>query len=287
MSYVVPVERYSSLRAHPSPQPRFTIVAVLTLAIGIGANRDLQLRRCAPAQGAAIPGRRSHRPRHGEPPRGDRDGISTLDFLDWQRDDTVFDFMSRAVTGSRSRLTVGSEPVQLQRRAGLGGYFEVFGSAGAGPHVYSRSGQLGRRQVAVIGHNLGDIRSVRDQVHRQSPILSTTSRTVVGVLPEATPSPRTRADLAPLSFQPSNMTRDFHWLGVVRDASRGLARHARAGAGGDGPSIGARISNASYPCLDQGLGRRASIAPPTPSVGPELRQAALLVHVRGRGAGAC
>jgi len=91
--------------------PGFTAVAVLTLAIGIGANTaifsfvDAMLLRPLPYPDADRIVRVMEKP-----PRGERNGISTLNFLDWQRDNTVFDFMS-AQTGDTVTLTGGSEPV--------------------------------------------------------------------------------------------------------------------------------------------------------------------------------
>ena len=100
--------------------PGFTIVAVLTLAIGIGANTaifsfvDALLLKPLPYEGADRIVRVMEKP-----PRGERNGISTLNFLDWQNDNTVFDFMS-AQSGDAVTLTGGSEPVQLRGGPGVG-----------------------------------------------------------------------------------------------------------------------------------------------------------------------
>ena len=73
-----------------------------------------------------------------KPPRGDRNGISTLNFLDWQRDNTVFDFMA-AQTGGAATLTGSGDPVQLRGARVSAALFRIFGiQAGARPHVSAR-----------------------------------------------------------------------------------------------------------------------------------------------------
>src|SRR5215471_10039530 len=75
--------------------PGFALVAVITLALGIGANTaifsfiDGVLLKPLPYKDADRIVRVMERP-----PRGERNGISTMNFLDWQRDNTVFDFLS-------------------------------------------------------------------------------------------------------------------------------------------------------------------------------------------------
>ena len=53
-------------------------------------------------------------------------GISTLTFLDWQRDNTVFDYMA-AQTGGPVTLTGRGEPVQLRAGRASAHYFDIFG----------------------------------------------------------------------------------------------------------------------------------------------------------------
>ena len=73
----------------------FTTVALLTLALGIGANTaifsfvDGVLLRPLP-----YPDADRIMSVLEKAPGGDRNGISTLNFLDWQRDNKVFDFMA-------------------------------------------------------------------------------------------------------------------------------------------------------------------------------------------------
>ena len=85
--------------------PGFTIVAVLTLALGIGANTAIfsfvnavllePLPYSHPEEIVNV---------WEKPPDGDRNGISTLNFLDWQRQNTVFTAMA-ADTGGSVTLT--------------------------------------------------------------------------------------------------------------------------------------------------------------------------------------
>ena len=75
--------------------PGFTAVALLTLALGIGANTaifsfvDGLLLRPLPYKDANRIVRVLEKP-----PLFERNGISTLNFLDWQKDNTAFDFMA-------------------------------------------------------------------------------------------------------------------------------------------------------------------------------------------------
>ena len=233
--------------------PGFTIVAVLTLAVGIGANTaifsfvDALLLKPLPYEGADRIVRVMEKP-----PRGERNGISTLNFLDWQKDNTVFDFMS-AQSGDAVTLTGGSEPVQL--RAGLvsADYFKVFRIEPAlGRTFLPGEDQLGKNQVAVISHVLwvsqfGADRSIIDR----TVLLNGEPHTIVGVLPEGSAFDRAAVQLwRPLAFKASNMTRDFHWLISFARLKDGVTlEQARAGMDG----IGKRIES-DFPASNKGWG---------------------------------
>jgi putative ABC transport system permease protein len=106
--------------------PGFAATALLTLALGIGANTviftfvDAILLKPLPYEDADRIVRVLEKP-----PMGERNGISTLNFLDWQRDNAVFEFMA-AQTGGAATLTGVSEPVQLRGARVSARFFDVF-----------------------------------------------------------------------------------------------------------------------------------------------------------------
>src|SRR6266852_9618921 len=93
--------------------PGFTIVAVLTLALGIGANTaiysfvDAVLLKPLP-----YPHPEEIVNVWEKPPDGERNGISTLNFLDWKNQNTVFTGIA-AQTGGSATLTGTDTPVEL------------------------------------------------------------------------------------------------------------------------------------------------------------------------------
>ena len=107
--------------------PGYTSIAILTLAISIGANTaifsfvDGVLLKPLPYRDADRIVRVMEKP-----PQGERNGISTLNFLDWQRDNTVFDFLA-AQTGGGATLTGVTEPVQLRGGRVSADFFRIFG----------------------------------------------------------------------------------------------------------------------------------------------------------------
>ena len=233
--------------------PGFTAIAVLTLAIGIGANTaifsfvDAMLLRPLPYPDADRIVRVMEKP-----PRGERNGISTLNFLDWQRDNTVFDFMS-AQTGDTVTLTGGSEPVQLRGGLVSAGYFKVFGAEPAlGRTFLPGEDQLGKHQVAVISHSVWVTQFGADPtIVNRTVLLNNEPHTIVGVLPATSAFDRAPVQLwRPLAFKPSNMTRDFHWMVSFARLKDGVTlTQARANM----DAIGKRIEN-DFPASNKGWG---------------------------------
>ncbi|HVQ16750.1 MAG TPA: ABC transporter permease, partial [Vicinamibacterales bacterium] len=233
--------------------PGFTTIAVLTLAIGIGANTaifsfvDAMLLRPLPYKDADRLVRVMEKP-----PRGERNGISTLNFLDWQKDNTVFDFMS-AQSGDAVTLTGGSEPTQLRAAQVSAGYFKVFGVEPAlGRTFLPGEDQLGKHQVAVISHTLWMTQFGGDpSIVNRTVLLNNEPNTIVGVLPASSVFDRAPAQIwRPLAFRPSNMTRDFHWMISFARLKEGVTL-AQARANMD--AIGKRIEN-DFPASNKGWG---------------------------------
>ena len=133
--------------------PGFTVVALLTLALGIGANTaifsfvDGLLLRPLPYKDADRIVRVLEKP-----PQGERNGISTLNFLDWQKDNAVFDFMA-AQSGGSVTLTGRQDPVQLRGARVSARFFDIFGiRAALGRTFLPDEDQRGKDKVVVLSN---------------------------------------------------------------------------------------------------------------------------------------
>jgi putative ABC transport system permease protein len=204
-----------------------------------------------------------------KPPGGGRNGISTLNYLDWQKDNTVFEYMA-AQTGGSVTLTGTNEPVQLRGARVSPHYFDIFGIKSAlGRTFAADEDQLGKQRVAVLSHALWDSQFGADpNVIGRSITLDGEPHTVVGVLPAGGAFDRAFAQIwRPLAFEPQNMTRNFHWFGAFGKLKRGVTLK-QATAQMD--AIGARIAR-DYPDSNKGWG--VTIDPFADTVvGTQLRQ---------------
>src|SRR4029453_15323664 len=89
-----------------------------------------------------------------KPPMFERNGISTLNFLDWQKDNSVFDYMA-AQTGGSVTLTGTSEPVQLRGAGVSAPFFDLFKIRRARRRTFlPHEEQTGKEQVVVLSHVL-------------------------------------------------------------------------------------------------------------------------------------
>jgi putative ABC transport system permease protein len=231
--------------------PGFTLVAALTLALGIGANTAI----FSFADGVLLkPLPYAHPERivmvWEKPPGYDRNGISTLNFLDWKAQNTVFDKMA-AQRGGSMTLSGGAEPIELRASRVSASYFEIFGvQAALGRTFAADEDQSDKGKVAVISHRLWQNRFGGDKgILGRKLTLNGEPHTVVGVLPMNSPYDRTRVEIwTPLVFEPKDMTRNFHWFVAYARLKEGATlERARE----EMKVIGARIER-QYPDSNKG-----------------------------------
>ncbi|HYM13761.1 MAG TPA: ABC transporter permease [Bryobacterales bacterium] len=249
--------------------PGFALVAVATLAIGIGANAaifsfvDGALLKPLPyAEPDRIVMVRE------KPPGGGRNGISTLNYLDWQKQNTVFEYMA-AQTGGSVTLTGINDPVKLRGARSSAHYFDVLGAKAAlGRTFAADEDQPGKDHVAILTHALWETQFGADPaVIGRSILLDGEPTTVIGVMPKGVFDRGYTQIFRPLTFQPQNMTRNFHWFVAFALLKHGVSLdQARAQM----DAIGARIAH-DYPDSNKGWGvgldRFADVI-----VGNQLRQ---------------
>jgi putative ABC transport system permease protein len=194
----------------------FAVMAILTLVLAIGANTaifsfvDGVLLKPLPYPSADRIVRVLE-----QTSRGDRNSISTLNFLDWQKGNAVFEFMAALETSDSATLTGRGEPIQLRGAKVSARYFDLFGiKAERGRTFLPDEDQRGHERVAVLSHAvwIDQFRADPSVVNRTI-VLDHEPYTVVGILPAGSAFDRDFPQLwRPLAFEPSNMTRNYHWL---------------------------------------------------------------------------
>lgn len=233
--------------------PIFALVAIATLAIAIGANTAM----FSFVQGMLL------RPLpYPEPdqivrvlerlPTGGPNGISTLNYLDWSKQNTVFEYIA-AEAGWHATLSGGAGPILLRGARVSPHYFDIFGATVAQGRTFRPDeDQPGRDHVVLLSHSVWAQRFGADPAILERNIdLNGELYAVVGVLPEDGPFARTAAQVwAPLSFRASDLTRDFRWLAATARLKSGVTlTQARAGM----DAIGWRLASA-YPESNKGWG---------------------------------
>jgi putative ABC transport system permease protein len=233
--------------------PGFSFVAIATMAIGIGGTTaifsfvDGTLLKPLPY---AEPDRIVQVLE--KPPGGGRNGISTLNYLDWQKANTVFEYMA-AKTGGSVTLTGVNDPIQLRGSRVSVHYFDIFGVKAAIGRMFAEGeDQPGKQHVAILSNALWRSQFGGDpKVIGRSILLDGEPHTVIGILPGGGVFDRWYSQIwRPLAFEPQNMTRNFHWFGAFAKLKRGVTlEQARAQM----DAIGARIAH-DYPDSNKGWG---------------------------------
>jgi len=199
-------------------RPGFSIIAVATLALGIGANTAMfsvvhsVLLRPLPY------------PRSGELVQvfstwqGSPSTVSPPDFTDWRSDNAVFSELAAVNAGSVA-LTGDGPAEQLASATVTGSLFAVLGVA---PHtgrtLDTGDDAPGAEGVAVLGHGLWQRRFGGDPaVIGRRIIVDGASLTVVGVMPAGFDFPQGAELWTPLAFSERELStqRGAHYLDVI------------------------------------------------------------------------
>jgi len=209
--------------------PGVTAVALLTLALGIGANTAIfSLVYAALLQPLPYP----HADRivgiWEQRPTGERNAITTLNYLDYANQSTVFERVA-ATTGCCAAVTLngGAQPIELFALRVSAPYFDILGvKAALGRTFVSGDDQPGRDHVVILSHALWTSQFGADETLIGRAIrLDGDSYTVVGVMPADSPFGRSWTQIwLPLSFPPERMIRHNHWLLTSTGGALGLLK---------------------------------------------------------------
>jgi len=231
--------------------PGFTTVAVLTIALGLGANAAIfSFLDGVLLKPLAYPEPEQLVQLWEKPPGGLRNGISALNFLDWQKQSTSFTGMA-AQTGKSVTQTGAGEPRQIRISLVSAPFFDILGVRPAlGRTFVAGEDQRGNDKVVVLTQRVwrtnfgGDPAVVGKDV-----IFDSEKHTVIGVLPAGEFDRRFADAFMPLSFPP-DAVRNFHYMSAIARLKPGVSLER---AQSEMSGIAARIAE-QYPDIKKGWG---------------------------------
>src|SRR5215213_1523595 len=205
--------------------PIFTIVTVLSLALGIGANTAIfsvvnglllqPLPYPEPEQIVHV----WHTPPQQSFPGLDRFSVSPANYLDWKAQSSAFERMA-VYTYTGLSLSTSNDPLPLTGAAVSSDFFSVLRvTAMQGRTFTPDEEQPGRDQVVVISHALWQRAfGANPNIIGQTLTLNSRSFTVIGIMPAGFRRPRQAELWVPLAWDDKErQTRSIHdYLVIAR-----------------------------------------------------------------------
>ena len=203
--------------------PIFTIVAVVSLALGIGANTAIfsvvngLLLRPLPYPDPDRIVDVWHTPPQESFPGMKRFSVSPGNYLDWRSQNEAFEGMAAYQDGGYS-LSAGDAPVPVIGAAVTSDFFSVLRStASQGRTFLPEEEQPGRNRVVVLGHGLWQRAFGADpNLIGQTLTLESQNFTVIGIMPAGFQFPQEVELWVPLAWdEKERQTREIHDYGVI------------------------------------------------------------------------
>ena len=231
--------------------PVFTLTAVLTLALGIGANTAIFTAVYATLL-APMP--------YPEPNQlvvvwskiqGFHNSIAAQDFVDWKNQSKSFQDLN-AWTGGSFNLATKDQPEYVEGQMTTPGFYRMMGvKFQYGRDFLPEEGVAGRDHVVVLINKLWKRLGSDPKIIGKQIQIDGTPYTVVGVMAPGQPDRLDQNLVVPLVFKPEQLNHDFHWL-LAMGRLEARSDH-QAGAGRHGH--GHRQHRAGFSQEQQGMGR--------------------------------
>jgi putative ABC transport system permease protein len=227
--------------------PATTLVALLTLALGIGANSAIfsvvdgvLLKPLPYPQPDELVIVSESAPKLGFP----RFSVAPPNFADWKKQSRSFDHLV-AYRRSRLNLTGSDQPEVLQGAAVSPDFFSMLGvTLAAGRGFGEEEGKPGQDRVAVLSYDLWQRRFGGDKaILGRSVVLNGEGYLVVGVAPSGFDLPRKNELWVPLALDFAAESRGGHYLGTMGRLKDGVSLEK---AGAEMAGIAARLAK-QYP----------------------------------------
>ena len=214
--------------------PGFAAVAIIALALGIGANAAIfsvvntVLLRSLPYPEPD----RLMVLRETKLPQFPEFSISPGNFLDWQRQNTVFEKLAAIQSSAYNFTSDGTDPERLRGARVSAGLFEMLGATPALGRTFRGDEDQPGQNLAILSNALWKRRFSSDpNIVGQSITLSATSYTIIGVMPRSFQFPDRDTELwTPVGFSAAQAQQHgSHYLSVIGRLNPGVTL-AQAGA---------------------------------------------------------
>ena len=236
--------------------PGFTSVAVLALALGIGANTAIYSIVYATLLAPMPYPHPKQLVMVWSKIQGNRNVVAAGDYLDWKRASNVFQGLG-AWSEESLNLGTASRPERLQAAMVTPGFAAMMGQPLLlGRDFLPEEGDVGKDHVAILTYRLWMDRFGGDRtIVGRTVSMNGEPYTIVGVNNPGV-SDRGRDKLSvPLAFKPEQINHDFHWLLVMGRLKPGVTIEQ---ANTDMDAVTRHIADV-YPKSDKGWG--ASVEP--------------------------
>jgi predicted permease len=212
--------RYAIRQLHKSPA--FTVTAMLTLALGVGATTAIFTVVYATLL-APMP--------YPQPDQlvmvwsklqGNRNVVAAQDFLDWKSQNTAFQDLN-AFSGGSFNLATKEQPEYIEGQRTTPGMYRMMGNKFLfGRDFLPEEGTLGKDHEVILMNKLWRRLGSDPNIVGKTIQLDGSPYTVVGVF---APGQADRLDnwlVVPLAFKPEQLNHDFHWLLVMGRLKPGM-----------------------------------------------------------------
>src|SRR5450631_3745954 len=230
--------------------PVFTLTAVLTLALGIGANTAIFTTVYATLL-APMP--------YPEPDQlvmvwskiqGFHNGMAAQDFVDWKNQSKSFQDLN-AFTGGSFNLATKDQPEYVEGQRTTPGFYRTMGvKFQLGRDFLPEEGVAGKEHVVVLMNKMWKRLGADPKIIGKTIQIDGMPYTVVGVMAPGQPDRLDQNLVVPLVFKPEQLNHDFHWLLAMGRLKPGVTiKQAQA----DMDTVTANIARA-FPKSNKGWG---------------------------------
>ena len=230
--------------------PGFALAAILTLALGIGATTAIFTVVYATLLAPMPYPKPDQLVMVWSKIQGSRNGIAAQDFLDWKKQNAVFQDIN-AFTGTNFNLATKEQPEYIQGQLTTPGMYRMMGNQFLyGRDFLPEEGMIGKDHEVILMNKLWKRLGSDPNIVGKTIQLNGSPYTVVGVLTAGQADRLDQWLLAPLAFKPDQLNHDFHWLLVMGRLKEGVTlKQAQANM----DTVTANIAQA-YPKSNKGWG---------------------------------